>query len=299
MKQFIVLMTLIAVLVSTSFSAEARKKFGSKKSAGKTHATSTTAQKKQVDTKTLAPNTAAKPKSSKKGIMAGVLGGLLAGGLIAAMMGDDFEGFQFMEMILFAILAFVLFKVIKSFMTKRQQPHMAGMPQGGNFGGGNFGQNNADQGQNQSAQFRQQAQPTTTSGGFGQQQEQVPFNLPADFDVNGFLQGAREHYHTVQTAWNQGDFATLAEYLSPELVEEFKQDRAQHGDVATEVMFVDAQLVRAETSPVAWEVSVMFKGKYRDLGDKQEEPIHEIWHLERKTQGDAPWVIVGVEDLID
>ncbi|AZZ97802.1 TIM44-like domain-containing protein [Pseudoalteromonas sp. R3] len=299
MKQFIVLMTLIAVLVSTSFSAEARKKFGSKKSAGKTHATSTTAQKKQVDTKTLAPNTAAKPKSNKKGIMAGVLGGLLAGGLIAAMMGDDFEGFQFMEMILFAILAFVLFKVIKSFMTKRQQPHMAGMPQGGNFGGGNFGQNNAGQGQNQSAQFRQQAQSTTTSGGFGQQQEQVPFNLPADFDVNGFLQGAREHYHTVQTAWNQADFATLAEYLSPELVEEFKQDRAQHGDVATEVMFVDAQLVRAETSPVAWEVSVMFKGKYRDLGDKQEEPIHEIWHLERKTQGDAPWVIVGVEDLID
>ncbi|WP_194868210.1 Tim44 domain-containing protein [Pseudoalteromonas sp. PPB1] len=298
MKQFVVLMTLIAVLVSTSFSAEARKKFGSKKSAGKTHATSTTAQKKQVDTKTLAPNTA-KPKSNKKGIMAGVLGGLLAGGLIAAMMGDDFEGFQFMEMILFAILAFVLFKVIKSFMTKRQQPHMAGMPQGGNFGGGNFGQNNGGQPQNQQPQFRQQPQSATVSGGFGQQQEQVPFNLPADFDVNGFLQGARDHYHTVQNAWNQSDFATLAEYLSPELVEEFKQDRAQHGEVATEVMFVDAQLVRAETTPVAWEVSVMFKGKYRDLGDKQEEPIHEVWHLERKTQGDAPWVIVGVEDLID
>ncbi|MEC4087314.1 Tim44 domain-containing protein [Pseudoalteromonas rubra] len=298
MKQFVVLMTLIAVLVSTSFSAEARKKFGSKKSAGKTHATSTTAQKKQVDTKTLAPNTA-KPKSNKKGIMAGVLGGLLAGGLIAAMMGDDFEGFQFMEMILFAILAFVLFKVIKSFMTKRQQPHMAGMPQGGNFGGGNLGQNNGGQPKNQQPQFRQQPQSAPVSGGFGQQQEQVPFNLPADFDVNGFLQGARDHYHTVQNAWNQSDFATLAEYLSPELVEEFKQDRAQHGEVATEVMFVDAQLVRAETTPVAWEVSVMFKGKYRDLGDKQEEPIHEVWHLERKTQGDAPWVIVGVEDLID
>ncbi|KAF7786511.1 hypothetical protein PRUB_a1106 [Pseudoalteromonas rubra] len=298
MKQFVVLMTLIAVLVSTSFSAEARKKFGSKKSAGKTHATSTTAQKKQVDTKTLAPNTA-KPKSNKKGIMAGVLGGLLAGGLIAAMMGDDFEGFQFMEMILFAILAFVLFKVIKSFMTKRQQPHMAGMPQGGNFGGGNFGQNNGGQPQSQQPQFRQQPQSAPVSGGFGQQQEQVPFNLPADFDVNGFLQGARDHYHTVQNAWNQSDFATLAEYLSPELVEEFKQDRVKHGEVATEVMFVDAQLVRAETTPVAWEVSVMFKGKYRDLGDKQEEPIHEVWHLERKTQGDAPWVIVGVEDLID
>jgi len=44
---------------------------------------------------------------------------------------------------------------------------------------------------------------------------------------------------------------------------------------------------------------VQFKGKYRDLDDKKEEPILEIWHLERATTSDAPWLIVGVEDLID
>tara|TARA_Y100001960_G_scaffold330139_1_gene423356 strand:- start:1625 stop:2284 length:660 start_codon:yes stop_codon:yes gene_type:complete len=219
--------------------------------------------------------------------MAGVLGGLLAGGLIAAMMGDDFEGFQFLEMILLAIAAFVIFKLIKGMMAKRQQPQMAGGPQ--------FGQQ--QQFQQQPQQFQSQ-QPLQSSGGFGQQND-VPFNLPKDFDVNGFLQGARDHYHTVQQAWNDKDYNKMSEYLSPALVEEFKAEREQHDSVATEVMFVDAQLVRADTHPHVWEVSIMFKGKYRDLGDNQEEPIHEIWHLERQTQGDAPWLIVGVEDLID
>ncbi|GMM83202.1 Tim44 domain-containing protein [Pseudoalteromonas sp. MTN2-4] len=284
MKNFLVIFSLISLLFATSFDAEARKKFGKKKS-GKTHSTSTTQQKQQVDTKSLPAKTAG--KSSKKGIMAGVLGGLLAGGLIAAMMGDDFEGFQFLEMILLAIAAFVIFKLIKGMMAKRQQPQMAGGPQ--------FGQQ--QQFQQQPQQFQSQ-QPLQSSGGFGQQND-VPFNLPKDFDVNGFLQGARDHYHTVQQAWNDKDYNKMSEYLSPALVEEFKAEREQHDSVATEVMFVDAQLVRADTHPHVWEVSIMFKGKYRDLGDNQEEPIHEIWHLERQTQGDAPWLIVGVEDLID
>ncbi|RJE76402.1 hypothetical protein CWB96_02815 [Pseudoalteromonas citrea] len=283
MRNFIVLFSLISLLFATSFDVEARKKFGSKKS-GKTHQTSTTAQKKQVDTKSLAANKTAKPKSSKKGIMAGVLGGLLAGGLIASMLGDDFEGFQFMEMLMLAIAAFVIFKLIKAFMAKRQQPQMAGAPQ--------F---NQQQTFNQPQQFQAQQQ---TSGGFGQQPD-VPFNLPRDFDINGFLQGARQHYHTLQGAWNSKDYSTMAEYLSPELVEQFKQEREQQGEVATEVMFIDAEMVRADTQPHVWEVSIMFKGKYRDLGDMQEEPIHEVWHLERKTAGDSPWLIVGVEDHID
>ncbi|MBQ4809974.1 hypothetical protein A7985_05815 [Pseudoalteromonas luteoviolacea] len=286
MKQFFVLLTIVSMLFATAFDAEARKKFGSKKK-GKTHQTSTVQQKKQVDTKSLAAQQGAKKKSSKKGIMAGVLGGLLAGGLIAAMLGDDFEGFQFLEMILLAVAAFVLFKVIKSFMSKKQQPQMAGAPN-------NFSQ----QPQSQPFSQPQQFQANQNAGGFGTQQD-VPFNLPRDFDVNGFLQGARSHYQTIQTAWNKKDYATMAEYLSPALVEEFRQEREQQGDVATEVMFVDAELARADVSADKWEISVMFRGKYRDQGDMQEEPIHEVWHLERKTQGDAPWLIVGVEDLID
>ncbi|CAM3945718.1 Tim44 domain-containing protein [Pseudoalteromonas byunsanensis] len=282
MKNFIIFFSLISLLFVSSFNAEARKKFGSK-STGKTHQTSTTQQKQQTDTKSLSTPTTAKPKSSKKGIMAGVLGGLLAGGLIAAMLGDDFEGFQFLEMLLLAGAAFLIFKLVKSALVKRQHPQMAGGPQ---VNPNQF---------NQPQQFQAQS---ATSGSFGQQ-DSVPFNLPRDFDVNGFLQGARQHYLTLQEAWNNKDYDTMAQYLSPQLVEQFKLERESAGEVATEVMFVDSQLVRADTNPQVWEVSILFKGKYRDLGDKQEEPIHEIWHLERQIQGNAPWLIVGLEDLVE
>ncbi len=279
MKNFIVLFTLLALVIGTSFDAEARKKFG-KRSSGKTHQTTTTQQKK-VDTQTLNGKTT-KTKSSKKGIMGGILGGLLAGGLIAAMLGDDFEGFQLLEMLLLAGAAFFIFKLVKSALLKRQHPGYAGA---------------APHSQGYNSQPFQSSQPSPQSSGGGFGASSVPLNLPRDFDINGFLQGARQHYQTIQKAWNDNDFATISEYLSPELVAEFKQDREDQGDVNTEVMFVDAEMVRADTHPHVWEISVKFTGKYRDLGDMQEEPIHEIWHLERQTAGDAPWLIVGVEDL--
>ncbi|ALS32364.1 hypothetical protein PTRA_a1100 [Pseudoalteromonas translucida KMM 520] len=282
MKNFVVILSLLALLITASFDAQARKKFGSSKR-GKTPATQQTAQKQQTDTKAVAP--AAKPASNKKGIMAGVLGGLLAGGLIAAMLGGDFEGFQLLEMILLAGAAFIIFKLVRGFMRARQSPQLASA------------------GMSQNA-FKQAPieHEQTTSTGFANSTahgDDVPFNLPPGFDTNGFLQGAREHYHTLQNAWNEADYHTMAEYLSPELVAEFKTEREAITSVATEVMFIDAELVRADTLTDKWQVSVRFKGKYRDLADKQEQPIFEIWHLERLTLTDAPWLIVGVEDLID
>ncbi|WP_462174361.1 Tim44 domain-containing protein [Pseudoalteromonas xiamenensis] len=285
MKQLITMLSLVTFLFATSFDAFAAKKFGSKKKSGKTQQTQTAQPKQQVDTKTLPAKTA--PKSSKKGIMAGVLGGLLAGGLIAAMLGDDFEGFQWLEMILFAVLAFVIFKVVKGMMARRQQPAYAGAS--------SSPYSTAPQ-----QPYQQPSQPqafTPTSSGFGSSTSDVPFNLPRDFDLNGFLRGAENHYRTVQKAWNENDFATVSEYLSPELIEEFKAERAEQGQVSNETLFLSAEAVRADVSPVVWEISVMFHGKYRVNIENVEEPIHEVWHLERKTDANAPWLIVGVENL--
>ena len=201
------------------------------------------------------------------------------------MLGDDFEGFQLLEMILLAGGLFILFKLVTGFLRANRAPQLASAS--------TSAQQNA---------FKQAPIEQPTSTGFASsapQGESVPFNLPPNFDVNGFLQGARSHYHTLQTAWNNADYTTMAEYLSPALVAEFKAEREAIQSVETEVMFIDAELVRADTNAQSWQVSVRFKGKYRDLGDKKEEPILEIWHLERLISDDAPWLIVGVEDLID
>jgi len=277
MKKLFLIFTLLTLMLSTSFDSEARKKFGSR-SKGKTQETT---QAKQQDT-TTQQKAAPKKSSSKKGLMAGIFGGLLMGGMIAAMMGGDFEGLQIMDMLLMALVAFVLFKLFKSFMQKKAQTQSA-----------YAGQQNAhfpDQ------QQKDNVTPFATSS--AKQADSVPFNLPQGFDVTGFLKGANDHYHTLQKAWNENNLETIQEYVSIELFNELTAERKDVENVDTQVLFVDCELARANTSPVLWEVSVKFSGKYRDLTEQADEQvIDEVWHLERNlTQTDSPWLIVGIED---
>ena len=104
---------------------------------------------------------------------------------------------------------------------------------------------------------------TPASGGFGV--SQVPFNLPAGFDLTAFLAGARDHYRTLQDAWNKNDLVKIQEYVSPEPYNDLRVERATPvGDQHTEVLFVDAELVRADQIGSRAEVSVKFSGRYRD-----------------------------------
>ena len=229
MKKLFIIFTLFTLMLGTSFDSEARKKFGSR-SKGKTQQTT---QAKQQDTTTQQKATP-KKSSSKKGLMAGIFGGLLAGGLIAAMLGGDFEGMQIMDMLLMALVAFVLFKLFKSFMQKKAQTQSA------------------------------YAGATNSLFAGAQQKENVtPFTASAakqGFDVNGFLKGANEHYHTLQKAWNENNLETIQEYVSIELFNELTTERKDIEAVDTQVFFVDSELVRANTSPVLCEVSVKFSG---------------------------------------
>jgi len=278
MKIFLTMLAIIFTLVSTVPDVHA-KKFGGKRSIGKTQQTTT--QQKQTGQQTTTPT----KSSNKKGIMGGILGGLLVGGLIASMMGGAFEGFQMMDFLLIAGIAFILFKIIRA-MSQAKAGAQA-QPQAA------YAANQAQFKQHQD----QQPQATGLGGGFASSESQVPFNLPADFDLSSFLEGARSHYKTLQQAWNDNDIEKIQEYVSNELYNELSKQRAQLAQQPnTEVMFLDAELVRADNSDQLAEISVKFSGRYRDLGENLEEDIAEVWHLERQvSQTDAPWLIVGIE----
>jgi predicted lipid-binding transport protein (Tim44 family) len=261
------------------------KKFGGSKSFGKSYKT---APQKQTNVSTPTKQTA-----GKKGLMGGLLGGLLAGGLIAALFGGAFEGLQFMDMILMAGLAFVLLRLFRGMSQAKA------LSQQGSF----QTQQSVAQGAQESA-FRQDSgsdakfTPSHSSqGGFTNTVNDVPFNLPADFDLNNFLEGARGHYKTLQQAWNENDLETIQEYVSIELYNELQAQRKELiGPQHTNVMFLDAQLVRADSAQDTAQVSVKFTGRYRDSHEDVEADINEVWHLERElSQANAPWLIVGIE----
>jgi len=272
----------LAVLLSISFAdhAEAKKRFGSG-GFGKSFKTSPfkksspafgqkQAGQKQDFNKSGA---AQRPRS---GMMGGLMGGLLAGGALAYLMGSGaFEGLQMMDMIIFGVLAFVLFKLFAG-SRRKQRPQYAGAGPG-------MGQPQARMPHNE------QAMPGASSGA-----DNVPFELPNDFDVKGFEEGALEHFRLVNKAWDSGDLSIIEEYVHPSLLQQLTQERSlEQGPLSNDILDLEAQLVRSQRVDDGHSVSVLFRGLIKDNQTNQESGIFDVWHLHKAADGD--WLIVGIE----
>ncbi|GAA5645323.1 Tim44 domain-containing protein [Vibrio proteolyticus] len=289
MKRLFTLVAFLMVSVAITPIAEA-KKFGGGKSFGKSYKTAPAPKQQQQNTNTLSKDQSATKSASKKGLMGGLLGGLLAGGLLAAMFGGAFEGIQFMDILIIGLVAFLLFKLMRG-MVGAKQGSMNQHRQQPAFGGN-------------TSQFEQpnvhnfEQQPNTNAGGFGfGGQTDIPHNYPPGFDQAAFLNGSREHYRILQGAWNHNELDKIEEYVSPSLFEDLKEERAKlSGEQHTDVMYVDAEIVRADYDANKAQLSLQFSGRYRDAVEGIEEEIEDIWHLERDlTAPNAPWLIVGIQ----
>ncbi|HHF2854389.1 TPA: Tim44 domain-containing protein [Vibrio diabolicus] len=289
MKRLFSIVALLMFTVAVTPIAEA-KKFGGSKSFGKSYKTAPAPKQQQQNTNTVGKDQTAK-SSSKKGLMGGLLGGLLAGGLLAAFFGGAFEGIQFMDILIIGLIAFVIFKLMRG-MLGVKQGSMNQHRQQPAFGG------NASKFEQPNMQNFEQ-QPNTNNGGFGGfgAQTDVPHNYPPGFDQAAFINGSREHYRILQGAWNHNQLETIEEYVSPSLFEDLKAERAKlDGEQHTDVMYVDAEIVRADYDANKAQLSLQFSGRYRDTVEGVEEEIEDIWHLERDlTVPNAPWLIVGIQ----
>ncbi len=306
MKRFFSLVAILLVTVAVTPIAEA-KKFGGGKSFGKSFKTAPAPKQQntnsirqdQTGKKTAAAN------SSKKGLMGGLLGGLLAGGLLAAFFGGAFEGIQFMDILIMGLIAFLAFKFLRGMLGAKQGSMNQQNARGQQPAFGGMGQNKFEQPKQQpnvhnfeQAQPQSQPHSQNSAGGFGfGAQSDVPHNYPPGFDQAAFINGSREHYRTLQGAWNHNELNTIEEYVSPSLFEDLKAERNKlDGDQHTDVMYVDAEIVRADHDGSKAQLSLQFSGRYRDTADGIEEDITDIWHLERDlTTDNAPWLIVGIQ----
>ncbi len=300
MKRFFSIFALMFAIAFIAPDAMA-KKFGAGKSFGKSYKTAPAPAAQPTTTNSLNNQNSPTSGTSKKGLMGGMLGGLLAGGLLAALFGSGaFEGFQIMDFLIIAFAAFALFKLFKWLAAKKHSDHS---PNPTAYAGGN---KMAQKGyyheeQNSNAAFRETSAATenltSASDGFSTTSSDVPFNFAPDFDRDAFINGAREHYRILQNAWNNNQLDKIQEYVTIELFNDLVTERATlAGEQHTDVMFVNADIVRADTSSRLAEISIQFSGRYRDTQEGIEEAITDIWHLERDlTMPNAPWLIVGIE----
>lgn len=266
------------------------KKFGGGKSFGKSFKTAPNKTQQNTDSVSkngTNQNGTTQTGTKKSGLMGGLMGGLLAGGLLAAFFGGAFEGIQFMDILIIGLIAFFVIRMLRGMLGQKsasmnQQREAYSGPENQTF--------------KESAQ--QPFQQPNVSGGFGATaKSEIPHNYPPGFDQTSFINGSREHYRILQGAWNHNELHTIKEYVSDSLYADLVEERASlEGEQHTDVMFVDAEIVRADYDANKAQLSLQFSGRYRDAVEGIEEDINDIWHLERDlTVQNAPWLIIGIQ----
>ncbi|MCB6184847.1 39S ribosomal protein L45 [Leeia sp. TBRC 13508] len=230
------------------------------------------------------PGAAAAAQPQKRSWL-GPIAGLAAGLGLAALASHFGFGEEMASIMMMVLIGFAIMMVIGFFMRRKaasQQPAMAGM-------GGNYAQN---QYRNQQATFDQSAQPygSTASNSF------TP-SVPAGFDTDGFVRSAKVHFIRLQAANDAGNLDDIREFTTPEMFAEIKMDIADRKGAAqtTDVLNIEAEILEVIQENNRQVASVRFTGLVREDKNAAADPIDEVWHLVRASNGNSGWLLAGIQ----
>lgn len=302
MKPFLVLLGVATVAITfllLPFAESEARRLGGGSSFGSkpTYSQPKNLQRSTVDrtpTAAQTQNQARRAQLAQRGGLWGMLGGLALGGLLGALFfGGAFEGINFLDILLFAGIAFLLYYL---FVMRRRSQGLSPAAAHGPAPG-------------PSAYSRQAAVPRTGAGFdtdllFKDKPGAEPMaatEIPADFDQRRFLDGATNAYRRLQAAWDQGDLADIREFTTdPVFTEIESQFAARSGENRTELFKVDAELLEVRQVGDQMEASVLFDVLMResDSDDTRPYQVREVWHFVRPARSERPtWFLDGIQQL--
>lgn len=275
MRWFVPLFSIMLMIGFTIPDAEARR-MGGGKSWGSAPAQQAPAQRQQAP-RQQAPSQQRPAAAANSGASRwlGPLAGIAAGGLLASMLfGDGFEGIQLFDILLFGLIAFVLFRLLRS-RRPAMQPAAAGAAPSGYW--------------QPEPGMQRTAEPLTSAASSAPQQ-------PAWFDQERFLAAAEEHFYTLQRHWRDNDRAGMAEYMSGELLQDLLRERDSNPPSASgfvEQLSVQLNAIEEDQHGNA-VASVSFRGLDHDEAGDAGQWFEESWRLERNAGDNQPWIITGI-----
>jgi predicted lipid-binding transport protein (Tim44 family) len=234
---------------------------------------------------------AAQPAASGMSRWMPMLGGLALGGALGWLMGANGMGGLMVGLLLAGLLAFAAIFVIRMLMQKRgEAPPRMQYAAGHNQYSAMGSETVAAPPPSQSAGFDRPAAPV--AGG-------TTANIPADFDVAGFLRGAKLNYMRLQIANDQGNLEELREFASDELFEEFKKDLLARGNAKqqTDVLALNADLLEVVTEGDKHWASVRFSGTVRESPGESPVGFEEVWNLAKPVSGSQGWQLAGIQQM--
>ncbi|WP_319558120.1 Tim44-like domain-containing protein [Thiomicrorhabdus sp.] len=297
---FTLLLSVFFVLFSLSQTAQAKRlgggSFGyTKPVTQKTQPAPT--QKQTVDSSKTTASTATTTKTSGASRWLGPLAGLAAGGLLAAMLfGDGFEGLQFLDILLFALIAFMLFKLFasrksqsESLVTeayRRPQQPVSSQPVNEYF-------------RDSTPAYNPHAERSIIGSGLGEMPSQDAVSIeriPGWFDEHAFLQGSKQHFAVLQHAWDEGDLSLLRDYCTDELYAELQAELTRSGvnEFATKIDTLHAEIIETAQDGDYFIVSVRFNGFIAEDGGEA-HAFNDVWHIRRLVEGEGNWQLAGIQ----
>lgn len=236
-------------------------------------------------------------RSGFLGGMGGILGGLLAGTLIGSLLsGAGFSGGGFLDIILLAVVIFIAFKLFARRRAPAPAPAATAAPGG----------MAAPQAPYQPLE-REDVQPAAANDAWGGLRSQPTASasavngsvLPAGFDAEEFLRGAKMAYTRLQKAWDARDLDDIAQFASPAVMEAVREQlQAEPTPTTTELLLVNAQLLEVTQEPGGVERAQVYFDVLMREDPRQETPssVREIWHFMRQgAQG--TWRLDGIQQV--
>jgi predicted lipid-binding transport protein (Tim44 family) len=238
--------------------------------------------------------TAAAPNRGLFGGMGGMLGGLLAGSLLGSMLfGGGFSGGGFMDILLLGLVAFFAFK----FFSRRRAASSPNAAAAGAHGAGAA----APQ---QPTMFSQASE--AASAGWSRLQNQpaqqvaseAGVSVPAGFDVDDFLRGAKVVYNRLQDSWDKRNLSDIGQFSSPAVMEELRRQFAEDPTPSTtQILMLKANLLGVEEGAGEQRAQVLFEASLRESKVGMAEEVREVWHFVRQMEGDTMWRLDGIQQV--
>ena len=261
------------------------------------------------------PNQAAKPGWANRGGLMGMLGGLALGGLLGSMfMGGGFHGINFMDMLIFGGIAFLLYKLFaakkagsaqrpvynrtvdNSYQETASTYHPHQEPAATQADPSSF---------DTDILFKKDKNSTVSSESYAQPVQQdaesVSPVIPKDFDQQAFLSGAKIAFANLQKAWDERDLAEIRGLTTDKVFAEIQdQIKASDTENHTEILKLEAELLEVREVGSELEAVVLFDSIMREDTDAQAEQVREVWHfIKPKVSIQPKWYLDGIQQLAD
>ncbi|MGA0034273.1 MAG: Tim44 domain-containing protein [Burkholderiales bacterium] len=112
------------------------------------------------------------------------------------------------------------------------------------------------------------------------------------------MRHARRNFVRLQEAHDARDSTALADFLTPDMLEDIRAQWLAEGTSAgrTEVVTLESEVLDVVSEGLLYIVSVRFSGLIREDGGEQ-QPFAEIWHLEKPLRGNTGWLVSGIQQL--